>query len=63
MSNLPQLAGQIGFGAAFLSFTGVLVLVLASHPGTRQAYLLIAALALSMIWAGFMAYGSWADAA
>jgi len=61
MSILPQSLALIGFGAAFVSFTGVLILVLASHPGTRQAYLLIAALVVSMVWSGSMSYAAWSS--
>ena len=63
MSFSPVLFGSLGFGAAFLSFAGVLILVLCSHPGTRQAYLLIAALLLSIFWSGSMSYAFWTASA
>lgn len=61
MSLIPQLFGLVGFGAAFAVYAVVLILVLASHPGTRQAYLMITALIVSMIWSGSTAYSIWSN--
>lgn len=62
MSPMQLILGSVVFGAAFFSFLGVSLLVLTSHPGTRQAHLLIAALVMSVLWSGLLAFAFWNDA-
>ena len=51
MSPLWLIVASLSYGAAALVFGFVTVLIAASHPGTRQGHWLVAASAVSLIWA------------
>lgn len=55
MAPTFPLLGVVSYGVAALAYGVVAALVIASHPRTRRAKLLIAAMAASSVWAGGLA--------